>query len=101
MKEVEKTRKKHHCIKFVKKKLEKTSTTFVTKTMDNGTVMELIDKAKFEKEIIAENLKKYHQSEASCPLFHPPLYKEICSLDDGPACASILKGAYKAPDDTT
>ena len=45
MQDVERTRKKHRRIKFVEKKLKKTSKTFMTKKMADGTLMEFTDKA--------------------------------------------------------
>ena len=96
LQDVERTRKKHGHIKYVEKKLKKTSTTFVTKQMADGTVMEYTDKATLEKEIIAENLKKYHQMEDSCPLFEQPLHCEIGPLGNGAAKDRILDGTYTA-----
>ena len=58
MQDVEQTRKKHHRIKYVEKKLKKTLTTFVTKQMTDGTIMEFTDKVMLEEEIIVENLRR-------------------------------------------
>ena len=71
MRTTETVRKKHRWIKLVEKKLEKTSTTFVTTKTNDGSTIELTDKESLENAIIKENTKKYHQTESLCPLFHP------------------------------
>ena len=58
MQEIEKIRKHHRRIKFVEKKLEETSTTFVTKNMEDGSAKEFTVKVEPEKAIISEKLKK-------------------------------------------
>ena len=45
-----------------------------------------------EKAIISENVKKYHQTEATCPLFNPAIYNNIGSIGTGPASTAILEG---------
>ena len=81
--------KQHRRIKFIEKKLEKTSTTCVTKKMGDGSVKEFTDKVELEKAIISENIKKYHQTEATCPLFNPMIYKEIGPIGTSPANKAI------------
>ena len=101
LKHIEQTLKKHRHIKFVEKKFEKTLTTFVTKTLDDGTILELTDKDALEQEIINKNLQKYHQTEDSCQLFDDPICQEIVHLRDGPAREQILDRTYTVPADTS
>ena len=96
MQDVGQTRMKHHRIKYVEKKLKKTLTTFVTKQITDGTIMEFTDKVMLEEEIIVENLKKYHQTEDSCPLFDQLLHRKIGPLGNGTARDRILNGTYMA-----
>ena len=98
IKDVEQTRKKHRCIKFVEKELKKTLTTFVAKETTDGIIMVFTDKATLEEEIIAENIKKYHQTEDSCPLVDQPLHCKIGPLSNGTARGRILDGTYTAPE---
>ena len=78
----------------MEKKLKKTSTTFVTKNAADGSVIELTDKQSLEEAIIAEITKKYHQTESTCPLFHPSIYGQIDSIGDGPTTPDILNGTF-------
>ena len=54
-----------------------------------------------EKVIIAENLKKYHQTEGACPLLDDPcMYLDIRVFNEGPQVEDILYVTYVFPDNT-
>ena len=78
----------------MEKKLEKRSTTFVTKKAEDGSIIELTDKESLENAIIMENMKKYHQTE-----FHPSIYQQIGSISDGPTTPDILNGTCEPPEE--
>ena len=81
-------------IMFVTKKLQKSATTFVTNPKADGTVEELTDKQALDSAIIEENLKIYHQTEESCPLFEDNIFRDIGPLRDRPVVQNILNGTY-------
>ena len=101
MTSTEAIRKTFRRIKFVKKKIEQTATTYVTRPLGGGTVEEITNKDGLEKAIIKENIQKYHQTEDSCPLFEPQIYGDIRKYGDGPAVPDILLGMYSPPPGTS
>ena len=57
----------------------------------HSTSSELTSKLALESAVIQENLKKYHQTEATCPLFQDDLYHVIGPCGNSPTVPDILK----------
>ena len=70
----------------------------MTKKANVGSTIKLTYKESLENAIIKENTKKYHQTESSCPLFHPSIYNQIGSIGDGPAASDILNRTFEPPE---
>ena len=85
--------------KYTLKRNQRCGTTMIQITNDTGT-QDIINKAEMEDLIIAENKRKYHQTENWCPLLKGQLLEDIGILGDGPAVESILSGTYVCPEDT-
>ena len=47
--------------------------------------------------IIAENEKKYHQCENTCPFLLPPLRQQFGAYGETTATEQVLSGSLKAP----
>ena len=58
---------------------------------------EITKKEDMERYIIAENEKKFHQTEGRCPLLHGQLYKDLGTMGDGPCIPAVLDGTYQPP----
>ena len=75
--------------------------TTMIKVNRNGRVDDITDQDEMERMIIAENQKKYHQTEARCPLLRGQLLEDIGILGNGPAVEDILNGTYECPEGTS
>ena len=88
-------------IKYMKGKSRKSGDTFVIKQQTNGIVLENKDKIPLEKVIIAENLKKYHQTVGDFLwLDDSRLYSYIRDFGEFPQVEAILDSTYVCPDNT-
>ena len=88
-------------IKYIERKFRRPGTNFVTQQYTNGITLKTTDKTPLEKFIIAENLKKYHQTKGTFPLLDDPrLYSDIGSLSEGPEVEALIYGLYVCPNDT-
>ena len=79
---------------------------FYNKPLDNLAIKELrVTNPDGETEIITEqvpmencmgneNMRKYHQTENTCPFFSPHLRKDFGYLADGPCVQQVLDGSY-------
>ena len=92
----EQQRRDSRRIKATLKKNSRCGTTRI-QVIEGTTTKEITKKAEMEKLIIAENEKKYHQTENSCPLLQGQLLEDIGLLGDGPAVEDILNGTYIPP----
>ena len=68
---------------------------------EGSRLKDITKKSEMETLIIAENEKKYHQTEKSCPLLQGQLLEDIGLLGDGPEVDNILNGKYKIPEGTS
>ena len=65
-------------------KIKKSGTSFVTRTVNYGTVEESNQKVPLEKIILKKNTKKFHQNEGSFTLInYPRLYLGLRQYNDG------------------
>jgi hypothetical protein len=72
---------------------ENLSTTSVIINQD-GETKELTRKSEMEREIIKENRKKFHQSEATCPFLQSPLCEEFGSFGESKIAEEVMNGTY-------
>ena len=73
------------------------STTHITITNENGTTRELTKQQEMEDAIIKENIKKYHQTENTCPFHHSPLIQDFGFYGEGPCTHDVYTGRYQVP----
>ena len=97
----EETRDIHRRIKWMRRKYNGLSTSGVLISKSNGTKMLISDKETLERVIIAENERKFHQTEGQSPLLEGPLLQEIGLTATGPAVPYILNGTYNPPPGTS
>ena len=78
------------------------SITQVTVTDNSGVTTEYTDRADVESTIIAENDKKYHQTESGGCQFLDEEYKELFGdYGEGPATQEVLNGTFVLPASAT
>ena len=87
-------------IKATLKKNSNCGTTRIQITQ-GGIKKDITKQSEMEAHIIAENEKKYHQTEERCPLLQGQLLEDIGLLGDGPKVQDILNGTYQFPPGTT
>ena len=85
--------------KYVLERNQRCGTTMI-QIKSRGKTIDVTDKSQMERLIIAENEKKYHQTETRCPLLHGQLLADIGLLGEGPEVENILNGTYICPHDT-
>ena len=73
------------------------STTTVLVTLPSGRKVEISEKQEMENAIIAENTKKYHQCENSCPFLTSPLTEVFGSFGETSASTQVMNGTFVAP----
>ena len=95
--QVEEQRATFKKIAYVNKKIKNLSTSYVTVKDEEGNRKQITDPLEIEKAICAENRKKYHQSEATCPFLQEPLATHFGPFGDGPKTQEVLDGTYTAP----
>ena len=98
MTHIEKQRKTFRKIKRMKDNTRSLSTTSIVVTKENGQKEEISKKEELEREIISSNIKKYHQTENSCPFFNEPLYSDFGRFGEGPETKNLCQGKYKIPE---
>ena len=64
-------------------------------TNTNGEKVIISDRIPMEDSMGQENMRKYHQTETTCPFFHQNLRKDFGDLADGPGVQQVLDGTYK------
>ena len=73
----------------------------VTKQQNGSSTLKITENIPPERVIIAENLKKYHQTEGACPLLNDPrLYLDIGAFGEGQQVEYILDNTYVCPENT-
>jgi predicted phosphodiesterase len=78
-------------IKFIRGKLDRNSTIIVTKTLPDGTSIDITDKREMEKAIISGNKKKFKQS-FSTPSYNYPYNTIFGYLGLTRASKQVLEG---------
>ena len=96
----EQQRRDSRRVKATLKKNSRCGTTRI-QVIEGSVTKDITKKAEMERLIIAENEKKYHQTERSCPLLQGQLLQDIGLLGDGPAVPDILNGTYTPPPSST
>ena len=76
-------------------KTHSNSTTHVSITSKEGIKEDITDKEKMEKAIIEENVKKFHQTENTCPFLKHPLKEQFGYFGEGPAMEQVYQGNYQ------
>ena len=74
------------------------NTTSVIITHPSGQKVEITEKDQMEKEIIKENVKKYHQCEDTCPFLQSPLKELFGSYGETPAASKVMEGSLQVPE---
>jgi hypothetical protein len=97
---MEKQRELFRKLKFYNKPSDSKAITELTVTNAAGDRVVINDKEQMESYMGAENVRKYHQTEDTCPFFSHPLRSDFGDLATGPAVASVLDGSYE-PDPST
>ena len=96
----EKQRRDARRIKATLKRNSRCGTTRI-QVNHNNRIRDVTKKSEIEKLIIAENERKYHQTEKTCPLLQGQLLEDIGLLGDGPKVDAILNGTYIPPPETS
>ena len=99
MHQLEATRRTFRRIRYSTKK-GRSGTTKIH-VQKRNRVKEVTKKEEMEKYIVAENEKKFHQTEGRCPLLHGQLYKDLGAMGDGPRVCDVLDGSYIPPAGTS
>ncbi len=87
-------------IKFLRGKLNKTSTTMITVKLPDGTSEDITDKHNMEKQIIANNKRKF-QTSFSTPFYNYPYNKLFGYKGLIRASQEVLDGTFPAPIDAS
>jgi hypothetical protein len=91
-----KLRSTHRKIKYLRGKLDRTSTTIVTITDETGCLIDLTKKRNIEIAIIKENKAKFQQGFNS-PFYQPPLNWDFGYKALTPYSSQLLRGTYQPP----
>ena len=83
--------------KLNKKKDANLSTTAITMNLPDGSKKEITEKAAMEKAIINENIKKFHQSEDTCPFLQGDLRQQMGEYGETVEVERVLDGMYTCP----
>jgi hypothetical protein len=86
-------------LRFFNKSSDSLAITELRVTNANGDKVIVNDQGPMEEHMGNENMRKYHQTEATCPFFLPQLRKDLGDLADGPCVAQVLDGSYIPGDD--
>ena len=99
LKQIEEQRTTFRRLRHLSKKFgDNLSTTSVIITHEDGTKVEISGKEEMESAIIAENIKKFHQCEESCPFLQPPLSDIFGQYGETSAADEVMKGTFKVPE---
>jgi hypothetical protein len=88
-------------IRYMEEKLSAGSTTQVTVTSPDGLTTELTQRDEVEKAVMAENERKFHQTEGGSQLLSDRFVRDIGKFGNGPSVANILEGTYDHPPEAT
>jgi hypothetical protein len=77
------------------------STSGVLVSTNNGPKRLVTEQSTLEDVIIAENERKFHQTEGQCPLLEGKLLEDIGLCATGAEVSHIMQGTYIPPPDTT
>ncbi len=95
---LEEQRAMYRKIKSVTGRNGNLGTTFVTVKDSEGNKKDIIGKEELERAIIAENTKKYHQTEKTCPfIYDATLRSDFGDMGEGPATQQLFQGTYNIP----
>ena len=95
MNRIEAQRQLFRNIRYMEEKLSTGSMTQVAVTSPDGRTTELTQRDKVEKAVMAENERKFHQTEGGSQLLSDRFVQDIGKFGNGPAVADILEGTYK------
>ena len=84
-------------ISHIMGKANNNSTTHVSIINENGQKEDITDKQKMEDAIIEENIKKFHQTEPTCPFIQQPLQSHFGFYGEGKATKQVFEGTYSPP----
>ena len=101
MNHIEPQRQLFRNIRYMEEKLSAGSITQVTITSPDGRTTELTQRDEVEKAVIAENERKFHQTEGGSQLLSDRFVRDIGKFENGPAVADILEGTYEHPPEST
>lgn len=96
--EREQLRDMYRKLKYINKKANNLSTSYVTVKNENGEKVDITDRKEMEQAITEENRQKYHQIENTCPFINEPLREQFGDYGIGPETDNVLQGTYVAPD---
>ena len=101
MNRIEAQRQLFRNIRYMEEKLSAGSTTQVTVTSEDGRTTELTQRDEVEKAVMAENERKFHQTEGGSQLLSDRFVRDIGKFGNGPSVANILEGTYDLPPEAT
>ena len=85
-------------LKWINKKLQNLSTSFVTVKNPDGTRKDITDKIQMQEAINLENKIKMHQTEATCPFKQKPLREHFGDVGHGKSTEEVMDGSFQCPD---
>ena len=91
MNRIEAQRQLFRNIRFMEEKLTAGSTTQVTISSPEGRTIELTQREEVEKVVMAENERKFHQTEGGSQLLSDRFVRDIGKFGDGPAVEEVLE----------
>ena len=83
IKETERSRESHTCIKAASGKFKSQGVRFVHREREGGSIETVTDPHKIEEEIIKENQVKLHQCNEKIPLWQAPLVGLLTKFNYG------------------
>jgi hypothetical protein len=101
MNRIEAQRQLFRNIRYMEEKLTAGSTTQVTITSPDGRSTELTQRDEVEKAVMADNERKFHQTEGGSQLLSDRFVRDIGKFGDGLAVEEILAGTYAHPTEST
>jgi hypothetical protein len=81
-------------LKFFNKSSDSLAIKELKVTDENGNTVLVTEQAPMEESMGNENMRKYHQTEETCPFFSPQLRQDLGDLADGPCVDQVLNGSY-------
>ena len=86
---------------MLEKKIKGGSTSKVTITSDNGSILEYTDKEPMEKGFAISNEKQWHKTEGGSQLHTPSFVNKLGTYGEGKEIKKVLEGKFAFPPETT